>query len=71
MKNKTQKSVSQSLSKMKCLRFLGDIIIQELDFRNDLWDIKITTVEPRNSELQFSGKTRNSGQFSNDQLFIK
>ena len=29
------------------------------------------TVEPRNSELQFSGKPRNSGQFSNDQLFIK
>ena len=35
------------------------------------WHFFINTVEPRNSDLQFSGKPRNSKQFSNDQLFIK
>ena len=33
--------------------------------------LRKNTVDLRNSELQFSGKPRNSGQFSNDQLFIK
>ena len=39
--------------------------------RTHFWHPYIDTVEPRNSELQFSGKPRNSEQFSNDQLFIK
>ena len=34
-------------------------------------NIKVTVVEPRNSVLQNSGKTRISGQFSNDQKFLE